>query len=246
MLLSLILLFAFAAGGCSSADKIDPSTPEGAYKLAEEYEKDERYEEAVGKYSDVKNKHPYSRYAVLAELKIADVHFLREAYIEAQYAYQTFKELHPKHPRIDYVTFRLGLSYFNQLPDTIDRDLSLAEKAVLFFDEVLTSYPQSEHVKEATEKKAAARRMQAEKELYIAKFYAKKKQHDSALGRFEWMLKTYPGMNDLTQTALLGAAMAAKETGDREKAAKYVRTLIKQFPQSEEATHARSEFNDVR
>jgi outer membrane protein assembly factor BamD len=106
--------------GCSSGEKYDTSTPEGAFKQAEEYEKDERYEEAVQKYAEVKNKFPYSRFATQAEMKIADVHFTREAFIEAAGAYQLFKEFHPKHPQADYVTFRLALSYFNQLPSSID------------------------------------------------------------------------------------------------------------------------------
>lgn len=245
-LIAIVLLVTFAVAGCSSTDKVDPGTPEGAYKLAEEYEKDERYEEAVGKYNDVKNKHPYSRFAVMAELKVGDVHFLREAYIEAQYAYQTFKELHPKHPRIDYVTFRLGLSYFNQLPSTIDRDLSLADKAILYFDEVVSSHPKSEHVKEATEKRAEARRMQGEKELYIAGFYMKKKQFDSALGRYEGFLKSFTDVRELTPAALLGAARSAKETGDREKIVRYVKAIRTNHPQSDEANSAQSEFSDVR
>ncbi|MBK7889807.1 MAG: outer membrane protein assembly factor BamD [Bdellovibrionales bacterium] len=231
--------------GCSSVEKYDSSTPEGAYKIAEEYEADERYEESVAKYSEVKNKHPYSRFAVMSELKIADVQFKREAFIEAQFAYQTFKDLHPKHPQIDYVTFRLGLSYFNQLPSTTDRDLSLADKAILYFDEVLTSYGQSSYAAEARAKKADALKMLAEKELYIANFYMMKKQYDSALGRFEGLLKTYSGTG-VEPAALYGAAVAANASGEREKISRYVRTLLKQYPESSEADKARSEFSHVR
>lgn len=243
---ALALLVSFAVAGCSSAEKVDPTTPEGAYKLAEELEKDERYEESVIKYTDVKNKHPYSRYAVMAELKVADVQFLRESYIEAQYAYQTFKDLHPKHPQIDYVTFRLGLSFFKQLPSTTDRDLSLADKAILYFDEVTSSYPNSPHAKEAAEKKAEAVRMQADKELYVANFYFKKKQYGSALGRYETILRNYAAVDGFAPQALYGAALSAKETGDRDKVSRFVKALLSQFPQSDEASKAKSEFRDGR
>lgn len=239
-------LVLISTAGCASSDRIDTSTPEGAYKLAEEYEKDERFEESVGKYTDVKNKHPYSRFAILAEMKIADVQFKRESYIEAQYAYQTFKELHPKHPQIDYVTFRLGLSFFNQLPSTIDRDLSLADKAILYFDEVMTSFPTSQYAKEAMEKKAEALKMLAEKEVYIAEFYFKKKQYGSALGRFEAVLRNFSNVEGFAPPALIGAARSAKETGDRDKVTRYIKTLISKFPQSDEARTAQSEFSDVR
>ena len=242
----LVLPVSFATTGCSSTPKIDPATPEGAYKLAEEYEKDERFEESVAKYTDVKNKHPYSRFATLAEMKIADVQFKRDAFIEAQYAYQTFKDLHPKHPQIDYVTFRLGLSIFNQLPSTTDRDLSLATKAILYFDEVLTSYSQSQYAKEAGEKKNEALRMLADKELYIANFYLKKKQYGSALGRYESLLRQYGNIVDFGPPALYGAAVSAKETGDRDKQNRFVNTLLTQYPGSSEASKAKSEFRDGR
>ena len=153
--------------GCSSAEKLDTATPEGAYKAAEELEKDERYEEAIQKFTEVKNKHPYSRFATLAEMHIADVQFKREAYIEAQNAYQLFKDFHPKHPQADYVTFRLGLSYFNQLPSTIDRDLSLADKSILYFDEVINSFPSSQYVAEAKTKRDAALKMLGDKERNV-------------------------------------------------------------------------------
>jgi outer membrane protein assembly factor BamD len=240
------MLLAFTLFGCASTETIDTSTAEGAYKLAEEYEKDERFEESVGKYTDVKNKFPYSRFATQAELKIADVQFKRESFIEAQYAYQTFKELHPKHPQIDYVTFRLGLSYFSQLPSTIDRDLSLADKAILYFDEVMTSYPGSQFATEAQAKKNEALKMLAEKEIYIAQFYFKKKQYGSALGRFEAVLKNYSNVDGFSPPALLGAARSAKATGDRDKVLKYIKTLHTKFPQSDEAALAKNEFSDVR
>ncbi|MDX9730169.1 MAG: outer membrane protein assembly factor BamD [Bdellovibrionales bacterium] len=244
--MSILLLVSFAAAGCSSVDKFDPSTAEGAYKLAEQYEKDERFEEAVGKYADVKNKHPYSRFATMAELKIADVHFTRESYIEAQYAYQTFKELHPKHPQIDYVTFRLGMSFFNQLPSTIDRDLSLADKAILYFDEVIASYPQSQYAKEARDKRTESLKKLAGKELYIADFYFKKKQYGSALGRYEGLLRSYANVEGFAAPALYRAAISARETGDRDKAGRYAKRLIQRFPDSTEAAQARSEFSNVR
>src|SRR5690606_35825112 len=106
-----------------------------------------------------KNKHPYSRYATLSELAIADIEFARENYDSAQTAYQVFKEMHPTHDRSAYVTYRLGLSKFNQLPSTIDRDLDEAASAILYFDEVVTSYGKSEYVKDAQLNRQKAVRM---------------------------------------------------------------------------------------
>src|SRR5271154_4212480 len=100
---------------CASKDVTESNSAEAAFKAAEEFEKDERYEEALQKFNEVKNKHPYSKFAVEAELHVADIHYKREAFIEAATAYQLFKDFHPKNPKIDYVTFRLAMSYYEQL-----------------------------------------------------------------------------------------------------------------------------------
>lgn len=227
--------------GCSSIQTRDLTTPEGAYQSAEDFEKDERYEEAIAKFTDVKNRFPYSRFAALSELKIADLHFKQENYAEAQGAYQLFKEFHPKHPQSDYVTFRLGLSYFNQLPATLDRDLTLADKAILYFDETATSYPDSQYVKEAREKREASLKMLAGKEMYIARFYVKNKRCDSAIGRFERVVKTYPNLG-FDPEALYGAASCSFQTGERDRGNQHLKNLFSLYPSSNEAKRAKDEF----
>ncbi len=237
-----ILSMIFQIGvGCSSADKYDSSTPEGAFKQAEELEKDERYEEAVAKFTDVKNKFPYSKLAPQAELRIADVQFKREAYIEAQAAYQLFKEFHPKHAQSDYVTFRLAMSYFNQLPSTIDRDLSVADKAILYFDEVINSFSASAHVEESKKHKGETLTMLAKKELYVADFYTKREKFDSAIKRYETVLKLYPNLG-LEPEALFGAARSAQKAGEKDRAAQYLKTLHSQYPNSDQARRAKDEL----
>lgn len=234
----LPLIFSLA---CSSSDKFDTSTPEGAFKSAEALEKDERYEEAIPRFQDVKNKFPYSRFATEAELKIADIHYASENFEEAQASYQLFKEFHPKHPRIDYVTFRLAMSYYMQLPDTIDRDISLTEKAILYFDEVVRNYPNSPHSKEASEKKIDCLKKQADKEMYIANFYFIRDMYDSALKRFEGVIKNYPNLG-YEPKALYGAAKSAFETGEKDRGEQHYKNLRSAFPNSSEAKTASSEF----
>lgn len=234
-------MFAFVLSSCSSIETRDVSTPEGAFKSAEDFEKDERFEEAIQKFSEVKNKFPYSRFAADAELKIADLHFKREAYPEAQGAYQLFKEFHPKHPQSDYVTFRLGLSYYNQLPPTPDRDLSLADKAILYFDETSNSYPNSPYAKEAREKREAALKMLAEKEIYIAKFYDKRKFWESSVTRYEQVLKSYPNLG-YDAEALYGAAQSSFENGEKDRGLQHLKNLYSQYPSSNEAKKAKDEL----
>jgi outer membrane protein assembly factor BamD len=237
--LPFIVIFAGLLA-CSSMDK-KSDTPDGAFAIAEEFDKDERYEEAIRRYTEVKNKFPYSNFATKSELAIADVYFKQESYPEAQVSYQAFRELHPKHPQIDYVVYRIGLSYFNQLPTTIDRDLTVSHEAINSFDELMKRYPDSKYVNEAADKKLETLKMLAGKEEYIASFYLKREMYDSALPRFEGLIAKYPQLG-FDEKALYGAAYSANKIGDSFKAKKYMTELQEKYPKSDEARRAEKEI----
>lgn len=224
---------------CSTIDK-NSDSPEGAYTIAEEFDKDERYEEAIRRYTEVKNKFPYSNLATKSELAIADVYYKQEAYPEAQVSYQAFRELHPKHPQIDYVSFRIGMSYYNQLPTSLDRDLTVAQEVISSFDELMRRFPNSQYINEAADKKLETLKMLAGKEEYIASFYFKRAMYDSALPRYERLISKYPKLG-YDEKALYGAAVSANKIGDSFKAKKYLAELINKFPKSSEAKDAQKE-----
>lgn len=233
--LRVIIIFAIACGSlisCSTTEK-NSSTPEGAFGIAQEYDEGERYEEAIRRYTEVKNKFPYSNFATKSELAIADVYYKQESYAEAQVAYQMFKELHPTVPNADYVQFRIGMSFFNQLPSSIDRDLTQASDTILNLSELIKKYPNSEYVTEAKEKRTATIKMLAEKEEYIADFYFKRKIYDSALGRYEGLYGIYKGLG-FDAKALSRAAICAYKLNDTAKFEKYNGLLAKEFPGSNE------------
>jgi len=224
---------------CTTADK-KSDTPDGAFAIAEEFDKDERYEEALRRYTDVKNKFPYSNFATKAELAIADVYYKQESYPEAQVSYQAFRELHPKHQQIDYVMFRIGMSYYNQLPSTLDRDLTVAQEVLLSFDDLMKRFPSSQYINEAAEKKLETLKMLAGKEQYIADFYFKREMFDSALTRYEGLYSKYSKLG-FDEKALYGATVSANKIGDSFKAKKYLTELVSKFPDSSEARSAQKE-----
>lgn len=230
---------ALAIIACSTEEK-KSDTAEGAYALAEEFDKNERYDEAIRRYQEVKNKFPYSKYASMAELAMADAYYKQESYAEAQVTYQTFKELHPRHEKIDYVTFRLAMSFYQQLPETIDRDLSLTSSAITYFDELINHFPNSSYVKEAKEKKTDCLKKLAEKEQYIADFYYIRSKYDSALTRYEGLLNKYPDLG-FDAIALSRAAISAVRIGELDRAKVLLGKLRTKFPGSSELAAAEKE-----
>lgn len=237
--ITILAALGLFVSGCSSIEK-NSSTPEGAFAIAEEYDQGERYEEAIRRYTEVKNKFPYSNLATKAELAIADVYYKQESYGEAQIAYQMFKDLHPTAPQADYVQFRIGMSYFNQLPSSIDRDLTTANDTIINLSDLIKKFPNSQYVAEAKEKRSAAIKMLAEKEEYIADFYFKRKIFDSALGRYEGLYNNYRGLG-FDAKALSRASICAQKAGDLPKAKKYEQVLEHDFPGSQELKDARKE-----
>jgi len=243
LVLSLFFLSnLFIFSGCASDVTYDTSNAKGAFRYATSLEKEERYEEALTQLQIVKNKFPYSKYAPMAELKIADIHFKRESYSEAQSSYQLFKDFHPKHNKADYVTYRIALSIFNQLPPTIDRDITKANKVILYLDDLIINFPNSKFLAKAKAKKAEAQKMQAQKIMYIADYYYNQEIYSSALGRYQDLLKTHSHLG-FDSRALYGAFSSAKKTKKTNLSKKYFNSLVAKFPTSKEATKAKLELN---
>jgi len=241
MLVVTTLLGGFATliQGCSSGSVNESNSAELAFNSAVEFENDERYEEAITKFNEVKNKHPYSKYAIEAELHIADIQYKREAYIEAQTAYQLFKDFHPKNSKADYVTYRLAMSLFMQLPPTPDRDLAPSTKAIQYFTEVINAYPTSQYVKDSTEKKLACLKMLAEKEAYIGNYYFIRNKYEPAQRRYEQLLSKYPNLG-LDEIAMYRAGISAFEQGERIEGRRHMEELLSKFPKGDYSGDAKS------
>jgi outer membrane protein assembly factor BamD len=195
IILLVAAFFLLSAGGCgwfSSSTKEEPEQSadaliqEGldAYQL-------KKYERATEAFQKLKDRFPYSQYAVLAELKLADSYYLNKDYELAATSYKEFEKMHPTNEVIAYVVFMQGMSYFKQMP-TIDRDQSKALLAVQEFDRFSKGHPQSEYVTQAKINREEAQKNVVAHEFYIGEFYLKKGDYRAALGRFEGIIKQYP------------------------------------------------------
>jgi outer membrane protein assembly factor BamD len=188
------IFFTLCLTQCAHQETKEEESAEALYKDAEDSLKDEKYMIAIERYRDIKNRFPYSARATDAELRIADAYFAQESYIEAESAYEIFAELHPTHPKADYVLFRIALSYFNQIPDVSSRDLSAAFKAIEAFDKLISRFPNSEFVVKAKEHVVEARKRLAEHENYVADFYYQREHYLSASYRYTALLREFPNL----------------------------------------------------
>ena len=188
---ALGLLLALALNSCSSTP-IDENDPGALLKDAESDIQNDHYQIAIDKLRIIKNKFPYSKYAVDAQIRIADVYFLEESFGEAAISYESFKDLHPKHEKTAYAMFRAGKSYFNDVPSTNARDLTSARKSLDAYNDFVKRFPDSPQTQEAQKDILTIRERLAEKELAIGDFYFSREFYQSAKPRYKKTIELYP------------------------------------------------------
>lgn len=207
---------------------------------------DGRYAEAIKFFEHTKNKFPYSKYAVLAELRTADAHFAREKWLEAADAYKIFCRFHPRHEQVAYATYRVALSYAKEIdqdvwwmPSAVERDQSAARDAIRAFDEYLARFPDDANAGEAKKLRIEARARLAENDLVTARFYEDREKWKGAMWRYQRVANEY-GDTPRAASALLRAAQIADDKlADAAVAQQLYQQLVREHPAAPEADDAK-------
>jgi outer membrane protein assembly factor BamD len=198
-LLLVIVCVAFTA--CSARDPdIDKPVHELAQNGMDEFA-EKNYKKSIRYFEKLRDWYPFSKYAKLAELKIADAHYHLKEYDDAIFAYQEFEELHPKNEAIPYVIQQIGNSHFEQL-GTIDRDQAPALKAIETYERLIKNHPDDPLSKEVVEKIKICQKSLAENQFYIGHFYYRTKHYKSALVRFQSVASTWNEFPEIQAKAL--------------------------------------------
>lgn len=177
--------------------------------------KNGKYQKAIEKFQKIKDYYPFSKYAILAELKIADSHYHREEYEDAIFAYENFEQLHPRNEAIPYVIYQLGRCYYDQI-GTPDRDQTSAQKALQTFQRLIKQFPRDQYSIRAAEHIKTAQKSLAGHAYIVGVFYYKTKHYKAALNRFMSIVSDYPDVGyhqkALEYIARCEASLAQKES----------------------------------
>ena len=149
------------------------------------------YSEAIEKFQKLKDYYPFSKYAILAELKLADAHYQRLEYEDAIFAYEDFEQLHPRNEAIPYVIYQIGRCYYDQI-DTPDRDQTSAQKALEAFQRLIKQFPRDQYSIRAAEHINTAQKNLAGHAYVVGVFYYNTKHYKAALHRFMSIITDYP------------------------------------------------------
>lgn len=217
LLVTGVLVLLLSQTGCARFSKLfsnlsparsKPETAEGLVQKGMNDFNHGKYRSSLEIFDKLKERYPFSRYSLLAELKTADSKYFLDNYQEAEALYKEFEERHPSNEAVPYVMFQIGMCSYQQI-DTIDRDTSGAVKAIQAFSRLLKSFPVTPYTEEARARIMAARNFLANHEFYVANFYVHRHSYGEAESRLAYLVSTYPDSSIAPQARTLLADLQA-------------------------------------
>lgn len=159
---------------------------------------DKNWEGVEEAFNDVRTKYSYSRYARLAELRLADADYEQDKLAEAISGYKAFVHDYPNDPEVPYARFRIAKSQYDSvsqsflLPPLEERDLSSVNDAMETIRDYLEDFPNSEHARDLAYMLEVVVGLIARHELYVARYYLREDNFDAANARVERVLNVVP------------------------------------------------------
>ena len=258
-LLLVVVLLPLLGAGLSCAGKATSGAVDYSVSAQKNYDKGMKELEdkdwiAASKYFGfIKTRFPYSKYAVLAELRLADAEFGAEQYLEAIDSYRLFIKFHPTHEMVanGYASFRIGEGYYRQLsgdfwmfPPSFEKDQSSTEDAANELKTFLDKYPDSPLRDKAKDILKQVGKRLADHEWYVARYYWDRGKPMGTVIRLRRLLERYRGVGyDEEALWLLGRAYVAVAMPDRAKGV--WSELVDKYPTSNHAGDARSALSGL-
>ncbi|MGA2401142.1 MAG: outer membrane protein assembly factor BamD [Syntrophobacteraceae bacterium] len=149
------------------------------------------YDKAVEEFKKLKEHYPYSKYAILADLKLGDAYFFDKKYSEAAMTYEEFVRLHPRNEVVPYVLYQIGMSHFLTFT-TVDRDPEETKTAMQSFEKVMQNFPKSEYAAKAEKQILECKKRIICHMFSVATHYYINKRYSAAKFRLDTMMQKYP------------------------------------------------------
>ena len=226
-----MLLFATCLGACdfqptkSAASLTYTEDAHAAYKEALEAFRNKNWEDARALFTELKRLFSYSRYARLAELRLADVDFEQGKYSEAISNYRSFVRGHRGDVNVPYAKYRICKSLYLDISDTLllppteERDQANTADAYRELRGFNRRYPRSRYRVDARYMLEVVRQRLVRHELYVARYYLGKDNFEAVISRIDYALKTYAGSGlDAEALVLKGETLLKMHKAERAKA----------------------------
>lgn len=231
LFIAVPLLLLLALPACVPQTVVPPAKQASAYfEEGESFYEQGLYQDAIASWERVRDSYYSPELNILAELKIAEAHFLAGQYIESASAYEAFLKNHPEHAKVPEALFQIGLSYMNQMGSK-DQDQGPAHRALNAFETLKQRFPEDRRKEETQIYIDRCLNQLAANEVVVGEYYLKAGQYQAAINRLEGVFRKYPNYYDKAEAYyFLGQAYLL--AGDKVKASEAFNNLYNQFPQS--------------
>ena len=194
----IILLSIFILNGCSKNDKEISLIKE----INQEDEMIQAYREGVKaldandtffaakKFLEAELLYPQSEWASKSSLMASYAYYIEGNYSGALYNLERFLKTYPKDPRMDYVHYLIGLSYYENIEGE-KKDIKPLIEAKNKFKFVIQNYPKTDFALDSKFKIDMINDVLASKEMYLGRHYIKKEKWVAAINRFKIILNDY-------------------------------------------------------
>ncbi|MEA1650280.1 outer membrane protein assembly factor BamD [Nitrospirillum sp. BR 11164] len=182
-----------AVAACSSDEKEAPYIErpvEQIYSEAGNAIDRGEYQKAALLFGAVEQQHPYSTWAMRAELMAAYAYYQANKYDEAVGSLDRFISLHPGNPNVAYAYYLKGLCYYEQISD-VRRDQTPTVQSLKALEEVIRRFPTSPYARDAKLKIDLTRDHLAGKEMDIGRYYQSVGLNLAAMKRFRQVVDQY-------------------------------------------------------
>lgn len=241
--LCLGLLCGAASASCTktvtpplSAEEFD-AEGRAAYEKALESFHDRDWAIVPTQMAEVKRKYAGTRWARLAQLRIADAQFRQRSFQEAVTSYREFLREFPNDPEVVYARYKVAECQFEARGDSAltapleERDLVNVRDADSSITEFLRDYPNYKKRERLLYMQTWVRGMLARHELYVARYYLGQSRLKAAVSRAEYALIHYQDTG-LEAEALVLLGECYMKLHEEEQAAAAFQIVLDRYPES--------------
>ena len=196
---------------------------------------------AAKKFNEAEILFPQSEWAPKAALMAAFSYYTQDYYVDSIAELQRFIKVYPKHKNLDYAYYLLAISYYEQIVDE-KKDLKSILSAKKIFEIVIKDFSKSEYALDSEFKLDLINDVLASKEMYLGRYYLKKKKWIPAINRFKTVINKYD-TTIYAEEALHRLVEIHYVIGLKEEAKKYANLLGYNYQSSKWYEKSYSVFN---
>ena len=145
---------------------------------------------AAKKFNEVEILYPQSEWAPKSSLMAAYSYYSQDYYGDAIFELKRFIEVYSLDKNLDYAYYLLAICYYEQIVDE-KKDLDSIVRSKETFNYLLNKFPNTDYALDAEFKIDLINDILAAKEMYIGRYYLKKKKWIAAINRFKEVVDNY-------------------------------------------------------